>query len=297
MVQFRGATHTHTQNYKVSTLPVSFSRRYHPTMSEQQFFSKFSQLPAELQVTIIDHALDAAVKQPGNKLKIHYRLENGSDRSDHKATYCHIRLPSLPALYHVNRFFRAEAIRVQPIRPLFERQERRLRDRHLCGSSVLFDPEQDILEIHFQDKRLPVRTQIRFRYFFRAMSKDIKASLKHLNIVLAYSYYTSCKYELIHNALWHPRFAALSRFTIIIPISGGSYMNTEEPGARSKCDSMRAKFKMMESGDVFEYRGSRERPLWWYTVPEREAAVVENIAEKKRLRDERRRLLDGDSVQ
>jgi hypothetical protein len=123
------------------------------------------------------------------------------------------------------------------------------------------------------------------------MSTDIKASLKHLGIVLAYSYYTSCKHELIYNALWHPRFAALARFTIIILIKGGPYMNTEDSVTRGECGSMRARFKMMKNSEVYEFRGSRERPLWRYTVPG--AAVVVKIAEKRRLRDERKGRLDG----
>jgi hypothetical protein len=87
-------------------------------MLEQQIFTHFPQFPAELQVAIIGYALGEAIKTREKKLKIHYNIQGGF-RNRH-LRHRGVRLPKLPAIYYVNRLFRAEAMRSHPTRQLFD---------------------------------------------------------------------------------------------------------------------------------------------------------------------------------
>jgi hypothetical protein len=84
----------------------------------KQIFTKFPELPAKLQVAIIGYALDENIKRRDNKLTIYYNIQGGFRNRELK--HRGVRLPQLPAIYHVNRLFRAEAVRAHPIYQLFD---------------------------------------------------------------------------------------------------------------------------------------------------------------------------------
>ncbi|KAF2031891.1 hypothetical protein EK21DRAFT_87712 [Setomelanomma holmii] len=108
---------------------------------------QFPRLSNELKVEIIKIATrDAMEAQPNvqgtSALKFTYHLTP----SGHYTT-----LPSLPALYHVDRLFRSEARRLYPLRQVFGTP----RDsQNPTGSLELFDPDINELEIKIADTRV-----------------------------------------------------------------------------------------------------------------------------------------------
>jgi hypothetical protein len=101
----------------------------------EQIFSKFPELPAGLQVAIVEHALNNIMETRQHKLTIRYNIQGSfSNRS--------VQLPYLPAIYHVNRFFRAEAMRIRPAQQLFEQEREDQR-----GYLVVFDASCDTFEV------------------------------------------------------------------------------------------------------------------------------------------------------
>jgi hypothetical protein len=244
-------------------------------MYEQQRFSKFPKLPTELQVAIIEHALDETIRQRDNKLPVHYQLETGFDKKHQSAIYRRVQLPKIPALYHVDRLFRAEAIRAQPPRQLFdvafEKQPPRSKRRHPCGSMVVFNPAHDVLEIMFQDTRSDARTDQRLEFLFQLMSHDFMASTQHM-IIIQRVHDVSCAYELITKALCDLRFATLSKASIR-SFFGRDYRTS---GASESIDD---EFKLMDSGGICAYREGRVVSFWHFSGP----ATVEKLAQKRRL--------------
>jgi hypothetical protein len=254
-------------------------------MSQQRVFSRFLELPAELQVAIVEHALHDSIRQRDGRLTIRYHLKKGFGE-DREATYCNVRLPSLPALYHANHLFRTEAIRAQPMQQLFDvplkRQNPRSLERHPCGSMVVFNTTHDTLDILYQRPYDPWEPQLRF--LFQAMSNNVKASIQYMSIVQAYSD-TSCKREIIVNVLWDPLFAALPEFSTSLSLGPCSHPNSLR--TRREREMMDYRYKLMDCGDVCEYHGRSEEPTRRYPLTPLDF-LIEKFAQKRSLLEQAR---------
>jgi hypothetical protein len=134
---------------------------------------------------------------------------------------------------------------------------------------VVFNTAHDVFETIFRDKRRYARTDQRLEFFFQLMSKDIRASIQHMTIVQDF-HDGSCVDEVITNALWDPRFAALSRFSI-------RYLD----------DTMEHEYRLMDRGGVFMYCGRGETSDGHIPGPTT-ATDIEKLTEKIRLQEQER---------
>jgi len=108
-------------------------------------FTRFPDLAPELQVIIINHALEKAMAQRGNRLDLY--IHPNAEHVYPPPIVCHpVRLPKLPSIYHTNRLFRHEALRIQPLHRIFTDDEPTT--LHACGSMVVFNPAQNTLILH-----------------------------------------------------------------------------------------------------------------------------------------------------
>jgi hypothetical protein len=132
-----------------STITKTSTAQHHfTTMMSPTTFPRFPDLAPELQVMIIDYALDEAMDQRKERLvlRLHSHQapkEKNSDKAQKtRSPRPIIKLPQLPAIYHTSRLFRAEASRVQPIHQLLA-DDRLKTLQYRRGSMVMFDPAHD----------------------------------------------------------------------------------------------------------------------------------------------------------
>ncbi|KAH6851448.1 hypothetical protein BKA58DRAFT_444957 [Alternaria rosae] len=113
-------------------------------------FTCFPDLAPELQVMIINHALEEDMAQRKNKLVLHLhsndpRRVNHTGNPPTSIAPCSIQLPRLPALYYTDRLFRGEALRTQPLQQLFMGDEPTTPDT--LGALLIFDADRDTVVI------------------------------------------------------------------------------------------------------------------------------------------------------
>jgi hypothetical protein len=127
-----------------------------PAIPPSPAFPRFSDLPAELQVMVIDQALIEDMKQRKNKLIIRLHRyqtpkEKNSDKLMTSTPRPIVQLPKLPAVYHTSRLFRAEALRIRPIHQLLaDNGLKTLLYRR--GSMVVFDPAHDTVVLNLRNR-------------------------------------------------------------------------------------------------------------------------------------------------
>jgi hypothetical protein len=251
-----------------------FQRQFTSTMSKQQTFPQFPQLPAELQVAIIGYALGEGVKMREKKLKIHYNVQGGF-RNRH-LRHRGVRLPKLPAIYYVNRLFRPGAMRAHPTHHLFDMTPEvdRVPDVEIedqRGSMVVFDATCDIFEIIIQepeDYQIPHMLAAKLQLFFQLMDGNFKARIQHISVeVNAYWFYCS---NHVANTLWNPQFLALSTFDIRLRsvLDAGGY----------------SRYTLKACGDV----DTTQKRFWegdghWRTFLPGTTIEKQNLAEKRLL--------------
>ena len=138
-------------------------------MSTPRTFHPFPNLPSELQVSVISHAMayelernspialpseaeDKPNSTPRNLIKITCPPAIQNPRGSNPPHFdripdlsnTHIILAKPPTLYHVNQFFRTESVGLQPLSQTFEDVKSILDTR---GSMILFKPKHDNLAL------------------------------------------------------------------------------------------------------------------------------------------------------
>jgi hypothetical protein len=109
-------------------------------------------VPVELQVVIAKHALNEDMKNPWKHtcLRLYpYQTHKITKRGKYiKSRFIHpiIKLLRLPTVYHINRLFRAEALRIQPLRQLELKLDIRQNRRN---PNVVFDSADDMVVLNF----------------------------------------------------------------------------------------------------------------------------------------------------
>ncbi|KAF2106256.1 hypothetical protein BDV96DRAFT_607487 [Lophiotrema nucula] len=150
-------------------------------------FSCFLQLPAELQLHVISHMLDAELEyrrsQHDYKVALTFDQRHGN---------LSVKGPRIPSIFHINHAFRSEALRLVRSRDLLFRALHNVPD-----SMVLFDPQKEALQFTFRQgeylgpHRLPC-SESRFvewrKFLVSKLDQRLTSSIRDLILTFNYGF-------------------------------------------------------------------------------------------------------------
>ncbi|KAF1940726.1 hypothetical protein EJ02DRAFT_423704 [Clathrospora elynae] len=265
-------------------------------MADQDAFPHFRRLPAELRVAIIKFTLDEDIEGRDRNLTLGLQISDTyegasqADRDNFRAeTQRRIQLPKLPAVYHVNGMFRAEANRVRPLLQILEVGFGTLDPR---GAMVVFDPARDTFEIKLQDDRLFGCDDHTPIYVFELMNKKIMASVQRMRVLCGGWIYNECYLEL-YGAVYDPRFVALETFGVVVlpEPCPRALRNGHRVVPCNKCTTVKITMKLKECGDTdicaTRHHGTFHEARSWIHSPD--AAETKNLKEKRKLQEPARK--------
>lgn len=131
--------------------------------------TRFQSLPVELQCEIIKHTFELELATRNNIIKI--EVKSYRERKNH---------PPLPAIFHINRLFRTEALRLAKsygyrLIPALSIHK---------DSLILFDPQRDTLELR-RSKNLPVDQDVLITERIWRLSDDLIKELQYIQFKLS----------------------------------------------------------------------------------------------------------------